>query len=179
MSCRLVVLGGSAVSTVQLIDALAAWPGGQARRPDGLELVLHGRSWRLAGSLTPAGCEPAARPGCKPGQWTSRIHGNSASPARRPWAPAAWPAPSARSVPSGRSGHRWRTVRARRSSSTSPTWPTSSSGRRGLRSASASSPRATRRSACSTALPAGAGGASRARGGSDLLSSTKFQQVKV
>ena len=55
----------------------------------------------------------------------------------------------------------------------------SSSGRRGLRSASASSPCATRRSACSTALPAGAGGASRARGGSDLLSSTKFQQVKV
>jgi hypothetical protein len=48
MSCRLVVLGGSAVSTVQLIDALAAWPGGQARRPDGLELVLHGRSSRLA-----------------------------------------------------------------------------------------------------------------------------------
>ena len=47
MSCRLVVLGGSAVSTVQLIDALTAWPGGQARRPDGLELVLHGRSWRL------------------------------------------------------------------------------------------------------------------------------------
>src|SRR5271163_4859620 len=47
MSCRLVVLGGSAVSTVQLIDALADWPGGQARRPDGLELVLHGRSWRL------------------------------------------------------------------------------------------------------------------------------------
>ena len=47
MSCRLVVLGGSAVSTVQLIDALADWPGGQARRPDGLELVLHGRSRRL------------------------------------------------------------------------------------------------------------------------------------
>jgi len=47
MSCRLVVLGGSAVSTVQLIDALADWPGGQARRPEGLELVLHGRSWRL------------------------------------------------------------------------------------------------------------------------------------
>ncbi len=39
MSCRLVVLGGSAVSTVQLIDALAAWPGGQARRPDGLNLA--------------------------------------------------------------------------------------------------------------------------------------------
>jgi hypothetical protein len=47
MSCRLAVLGGSAVSTVQLIDALADWPGGPARRPDGLELVLHGRSWRL------------------------------------------------------------------------------------------------------------------------------------
>ena len=47
MSCRLTVLGGSAVSTVQLIDALADWPGGQARRPGGLELVLHGRSWRL------------------------------------------------------------------------------------------------------------------------------------
>jgi hypothetical protein len=47
MSCRLVVLGGSAVSTVQFIDALAAWPGHQARRPDGLELVLRGRSWRL------------------------------------------------------------------------------------------------------------------------------------
>jgi hypothetical protein len=39
MSCGLVVLGGSAVSTVQLIDALAAWPGGQARRPDGLNLA--------------------------------------------------------------------------------------------------------------------------------------------
>jgi 6-phospho-beta-glucosidase len=47
MSCRLAVLGGSAVSTVQLIDALADWPGGHARRPDGLELVLHGRSSRL------------------------------------------------------------------------------------------------------------------------------------
>lgn len=47
MSRRLAVLSGSAVSTVQLIEALADWPGGQARRPDGLELVLHGRSWRL------------------------------------------------------------------------------------------------------------------------------------
>jgi 6-phospho-beta-glucosidase len=47
MSIRLVVLGGSAVSTVQLVDALADWPGGEARCPDGLELVLHGRSDRL------------------------------------------------------------------------------------------------------------------------------------
>ena len=47
MSWRLAVLGGSAVSTVQLIDALADWPGGLARQPDGLELVLHGRSWQL------------------------------------------------------------------------------------------------------------------------------------
>ncbi|MGN6677302.1 MAG: hypothetical protein ACTHKL_05910 [Streptosporangiaceae bacterium] len=38
-AARLVVLGGSAPATVQLVDALAAWPG----RPP-LELVLHGRS---------------------------------------------------------------------------------------------------------------------------------------
>jgi 6-phospho-beta-glucosidase len=44
MSFRFVVLGGSAVSTVQLIDAIADWPGGAERRPAALELVLHGRS---------------------------------------------------------------------------------------------------------------------------------------
>jgi hypothetical protein len=43
MSCRLVVLGGSAVSTVQFHRRA----GRLATRPDGLELVLHGRSWRL------------------------------------------------------------------------------------------------------------------------------------
>ena len=62
MTCRLIVLGGSAVSTVQLIDALADLPGGQARRPDGLELVLHGRSGALTRSLTPAGCGPRRSP---------------------------------------------------------------------------------------------------------------------
>ena len=44
MTFRLCVLGGSAFSTVQLIDSLADWPGGGERRPAGLELVLHGRS---------------------------------------------------------------------------------------------------------------------------------------
>jgi 6-phospho-beta-glucosidase len=44
MRFRLAVLGGSAVSTVQLIDAIADWPGGSARRPHNFELVLHGRS---------------------------------------------------------------------------------------------------------------------------------------
>lgn len=44
MTVRLAILGGSAVSTVQLIDAIAAWPGGVARRPAGLEVVLHGRT---------------------------------------------------------------------------------------------------------------------------------------
>jgi 6-phospho-beta-glucosidase len=38
---RLAVLGGSAPATVQLVDALAAWPGAKKAR---LELVLHGRS---------------------------------------------------------------------------------------------------------------------------------------
>jgi 6-phospho-beta-glucosidase len=38
---RLAVLGGSAPATVQLVDALAAWPGAKNAR---LELVLHGRS---------------------------------------------------------------------------------------------------------------------------------------
>lgn len=44
MTVRLAILGGSAVSTVQFIDAIAAWPGGPARRPVGLETVLHGRT---------------------------------------------------------------------------------------------------------------------------------------
>lgn len=44
MTVRLAVLGGSAVSTVQLVDAIAAWPGGPARRPAALELILHGRT---------------------------------------------------------------------------------------------------------------------------------------
>jgi 6-phospho-beta-glucosidase len=45
-----VVLGGSAPATVQLIDAIAAWPGAAAggestgRRPERLVLTLHGRS---------------------------------------------------------------------------------------------------------------------------------------
>ncbi|MGD0686964.1 MAG: hypothetical protein ABSA03_17845 [Streptosporangiaceae bacterium] len=47
MSVRLAVLGGSAVATVQLVESLADWPGGEARRPARLELVLHGRSERL------------------------------------------------------------------------------------------------------------------------------------
>lgn len=44
MTFRLAVLGGSAVSTVQLVDALADWPGGRSRRPAGLTIALHGRS---------------------------------------------------------------------------------------------------------------------------------------
>jgi len=40
---RLAVLGGSGASTPELIDALAAWPGGPARRPT-LDVVLQGRS---------------------------------------------------------------------------------------------------------------------------------------
>lgn len=42
---RLVVLGGSAPATVQLIDALAAWAADRPGQwPAGLDLVLHGRS---------------------------------------------------------------------------------------------------------------------------------------
>jgi len=70
MSIRLVVLGGSAVSTVQLVDALADWPGGQARRPDGLELVLHGRGPQRPG--WPSACGPSGtwpRPSTGPGWW--------------------------------------------------------------------------------------------------------------
>lgn len=62
---RLVVLGGSAAATPELIDALSAWPGGPDRRPP-LEVVLVGRSTaklelvahecrRRAGDLGPAG----------------------------------------------------------------------------------------------------------------------------
>ena len=40
---RIVILGGSGVSTPELFDALAAWPGGIERRPL-LEVVLVGRS---------------------------------------------------------------------------------------------------------------------------------------
>ena len=40
---RLVVLGGSASSTPELADALAAWPGGLDRRPE-MDVVLAGRS---------------------------------------------------------------------------------------------------------------------------------------
>ena len=47
MTARITVLGGSAVSTVQLIEAVAGWPGGPERRPDRVDLVLHGRSGRL------------------------------------------------------------------------------------------------------------------------------------
>ena len=39
---RLVILGGSASSTPELFDGLAAWPGGTERRPD-LTVVLVGR----------------------------------------------------------------------------------------------------------------------------------------
>lgn len=47
---RLVVLGGSAPATVQLIDALAGWAADRPGRwPVGVDLVLHGRSYeRLA-----------------------------------------------------------------------------------------------------------------------------------
>lgn len=40
---RLAVVGGSGASTPELIDALAAWPGGLDRRPR-LDVVLQGRS---------------------------------------------------------------------------------------------------------------------------------------
>ncbi len=40
---RIVVLGGSASATPELVGALAEWPGGVERRP-ALEIVLHGRS---------------------------------------------------------------------------------------------------------------------------------------
>lgn len=53
MSIRLVILGGSAVSTVQIIDALADWPG-ITRRAGGLELVLHGRSPSRLAAVTRA-----------------------------------------------------------------------------------------------------------------------------
>lgn len=43
---RLVVLGGSAPATVQLIDALADWAADRPGRwPAGVDLVLHGRSY--------------------------------------------------------------------------------------------------------------------------------------
>ena len=42
---RLAVLGGSAASTPELMDAIADWPGGAERRP-ALDIVLHGRSIR-------------------------------------------------------------------------------------------------------------------------------------
>jgi len=40
---RLAVVGGSGASTPELMDALAAWPGGPDRRPS-LDVVLQGRS---------------------------------------------------------------------------------------------------------------------------------------
>jgi len=40
---RFAVLGGSAASTVQLVDAIANWPGGHDRMPE-IELILHARS---------------------------------------------------------------------------------------------------------------------------------------
>lgn len=40
---RLAVIGGSGASTPELVDAVADWPGGAARRPV-LEIVLQGRS---------------------------------------------------------------------------------------------------------------------------------------
>jgi 6-phospho-beta-glucosidase len=40
---RLAVIGGSGASTPELIDAVAEWPGGEARRP-ALDIVLQGRS---------------------------------------------------------------------------------------------------------------------------------------
>jgi hypothetical protein len=64
MSMRLAVLGGSAVATVQLVEALADWPGGEARRPAGLELVLHGRSERL--EAVAAACRLGCRSPCEP-----------------------------------------------------------------------------------------------------------------
>jgi 6-phospho-beta-glucosidase len=40
---RLAVIGGSGASTPELLDAIAAWPGGAGRRPS-LDVVLQGRS---------------------------------------------------------------------------------------------------------------------------------------
>jgi 6-phospho-beta-glucosidase len=40
---RLAVIGGSGASTPELMDAIAAWPGGDERRPP-LQIVLQGRS---------------------------------------------------------------------------------------------------------------------------------------
>jgi 6-phospho-beta-glucosidase len=55
---RLVILGGSASSTPELFDALAAWPGGWERRPN-LTVVLVGRD-RAKLELVARGCR--ARP---------------------------------------------------------------------------------------------------------------------
>jgi len=55
---RFAVLGGNAASTLQLVDAIAAWPGGQDRRPE-IELILHGRSSERLG-LMAAACRARA-----------------------------------------------------------------------------------------------------------------------
>jgi len=58
---RLVVVGGSGASTPELIDALAAWPGGPDRRPS-LEVVLQGRSAEKL-ALVAAACRRRLPPG--------------------------------------------------------------------------------------------------------------------
>ena len=186
MTCRLTVLGGSAVSTVQLIDALADWPGGQARRPDGLELVLHGRSGRVeavtdacrmraAAVALPVSVRgerdlAAALDGADLVLNQIRAGGLQARSVDESF-PQEFGIPGEETMGPGGLACTVRTIgalrpiwaqvahrRRRRSSSTSPTRPASSSRRRGLRPASASSRCATRRSACSTALPAGSAG---------------------
>ena len=58
---RLVVIGGSAASTPELIDALVAWPGGPDRRPS-LDVVLQGRSAGKLGLVADA-CRRRLPPG--------------------------------------------------------------------------------------------------------------------
>jgi len=50
---RLAVVGGSGASTPELMDAIAAWPGGDDRRPT-LEVVLQGRSSQKLGLVADA-----------------------------------------------------------------------------------------------------------------------------
>jgi 6-phospho-beta-glucosidase len=50
---RIAVIGGSGASTPELMDAIAAWPGGAERRP-ALEVVLQGRSAEKLGVVAAA-----------------------------------------------------------------------------------------------------------------------------
>ncbi len=61
---RLVVLGGSGSSTPELVDAIAAWPGGIDRRPP-LTIVLVGRSPEKL-ELVAAECRARIAPGGAP-----------------------------------------------------------------------------------------------------------------